>query len=204
MGVIGKLINTAMQNYIINTVEKKAFYNIKGESYSSPGDDSPGLEDDRVYLANIEGQGRSVVLGTFSISRGAQQGEKILYSRAPNGDVKAKIYIKADGGIEIVGDGNDVEINTSTNLVLQSGTDFAVRNNELKTQIDSLKQTLNDFINNQHNGSVVPHTHIFNYNAGPTPSSGSTAPAVITTGIQSTADFTNIKVSNINVPGIGE
>lgn len=93
----------------------------------------------------------------------------------------------------------DLKINSSENIVFNDGTDFAVRYNELKTQLDQLKQDLNDFINTIYN----LHTHPFNYNAGPTPSSGITSPST-STGTPTSVDFSNTKVDKINLPGVGE
>jgi hypothetical protein len=182
MGIIGKLISNKIETFILNTVEKRFGYNVKGETYGPSGDDSPGLEDDRVYLGSIDGEGRSVVIGNLVISQGAEAGEKILYSRDANGVLKAQIYWKKDGKIEINGDGN---------IVLQNGTDFAMRFNEFETQINTLKGDLNTFISvyNGHNHPTAP--------VGPvsTPSSP---------GVPTAADFTNVKISNINVPAVGE
>jgi len=106
MGIIGKLLSTKIEDFILNTVEKRFNYLCKGETYAAAGDDSPGIEGDRVYLADIDGQGRSVVIGTLSVSQGAEEGEKILYSRDAAGLPMAQIYLKKDGGIEIISKGD--------------------------------------------------------------------------------------------------
>jgi hypothetical protein len=198
MGIIGKLISNKIETFILNTVEKRFGYNVKGETYGPSGDDSPGLEDDRVYLGSIDGQGRSVVIGNLVVSQGAEAGEKILYSRDTNGNVKAKIYIKKDGGIEIEGAGADVEIFSDNNLVLQNGTDFAMRFNEFKTQIDQLR-TDHDSLATKHN----THIHITTATVGATATPGTISPTT-TTESPTTSDFTNVKIDNINVPAVGE
>ena len=194
MGTIGKIIKTKIETFILNTVEKRFSYNINGETYGPSGDDSPGLNDDRVCLVEIDGKGRSVVVGNLTISQGANPGEKILYSRDENGNVKAKIYIKNDGAMDIEGVGGDVNIFTDNNLVLQQGTDFAMRFNEFKTQIDQMKSDYDNFINITFN----THTHPGVQSGGS--STGTPAP----TGSGTSSDFTNVKVDNINVPGVGE
>lgn len=78
--------------------------------------------------------------------------------------------------------------------------DFLARFNELKAGFDQLKQDFNDFVTSVHNSDVVPHTHTFNYNAGVTPSNGTTNTAVIGTGTESTASIDNAKIDEIEVP----
>lgn len=83
-----------------------------------------------------------------------------------------------------------------------SGGDFAVRYNELETAFNELKDDFNNFVRDVHNSDVVPHTHTFNYNAGPTPSSGTTATAVIGTGMETSADITPAKIEEIELPEV--
>jgi hypothetical protein len=116
MGWIGRLISTKIEDYIINTVEKRLSYNVKSETYAPSGDDSVGLAEDRVYLGSIDGLGQSVVLGHLVISQGAKEGEKILYSRDANGDLVAKIYIQNKGKLLIETD-SEIEVKSSTNLM---------------------------------------------------------------------------------------
>lgn len=220
MGIIGKLITTKSDDFITNTVEKKLDYNIKAETYAPQGDDSPGLPDDRVLLVDIEGNGKMIVAGTLSISQGAEAGEKILYSRDSDNNVVAKIYFQKDGKIDIETDDEinitgskkiiidgteDVEIKSTANVVFQDGTDFAVRYNELKSQLDTLKNDFNTFVT-----TYNAHVHVVNVTVNditPGPSSASGTGAATPTpaaGSPTTADFTNTKVANVNLPGVGE
>jgi hypothetical protein len=101
--------------------------------------------------------------------------------------------------VELNGTGFDINIKTDENVIFNDGTDFAVRYNELKTQLDQLKQDLNTFISTVFN----VHTHNFNYNAGPTPASGNTLVSN-SPGTETSVNFSDTKVDSINVPGVGE
>jgi hypothetical protein len=224
MAIIGKLLKTAINTFILNTVEKRSEYNINGETYTPSGDDSPGLPDDRVLIIPIDGSGKNIIAGSLTISQGAEPGEKILYSRDANGNVKAKIYFQKDGKLnietddqinvlgskKIVIDGTqDVEIKSDANIVLQDGTDFAVRYNELKTQLDQLKTDFNNFITsyNSHVHTVTTAVTVNNVTPGTGSAAGTgngSAAATGSTGVPTTVDFSNTKVANINVPGVGE
>jgi hypothetical protein len=200
MGFIGRLISNKIQDFIINTVEKRFNYNIKAETFAPSGDDSPGLEEDRVYLGSIDGAGQYVVIGHLSISQGAEAGEKILYSRNSDGDLVAKIHWKKDGKllietddqIDIIGskkiiiDGTqDIEIKSDANLKLQNGSNHLAQYEDLKSKLDTLKQDLNT------------HTHTFSVTLAPSGTfNGTTA-----TGLpSSTVDFSTSKIEKILVP----
>lgn len=211
MGVIANLISTKIEDFILNTVEKRTGFPVKGFSYAPPGDDSPGLPEDRHYIAKKDGQGNIVVIGTLVVSQGAKEGEKILYSRNSDGDTVAKIYFQNDGKLTIETDDEiniigskktivdsveDIEIKSNANLVLQNGSDFAMRFNEFETQINQIKQDINDHINVRY----TPHTHI----VPQAPSGTTVSQTPLPVGIPSTVDFSNVKIDNINLPGLGK
>lgn len=107
MGRIGRLVKTAIDKYIVQTVEAYLGANITAETFAASGDDSPPLADDRIVLVKIDGSGNFAAVGVLSESQGAKPGEKILYSRDKNGEVQAAIKLLNDGKIEIevLGDG---------------------------------------------------------------------------------------------------
>jgi len=75
------------------------------------------------------------------------------------------------------------------------GGDYSVRYNELDTKLQDLIDQFNDFRGNIY----ANHTHIFNYNAGPTPASGTTNTG-LPAGSDITVDFTDAKIEEIEVP----
>ncbi len=132
MGAIGKLISTKIENYVMGIVQKKLKENKDGSFFSPSGDDSPPLPDDKICMLSIDGSGKFAFIGSLMITKGAKSGEKILYSRDSNGNIKGKIYINQNGEI-----------------VLNDGTDFAVAFNKLKIEFDILNAAFNG------------HTHIY-------------------------------------------
>ncbi|GAG06440.1 unnamed protein product, partial [marine sediment metagenome] len=201
-----------IEDFIINTIEKRLNYNITANTYGPAGDDSPGLSDDRVFLASIDqSQGKMVVLGHLSVTQGAEPGEKIIYSRDDDGNTVAKIYFQKDGKLtietddeinvlgskKIIIDGTeDVEIKSDAKVVLQNGTSTSTRGDEIQTQLDQMKTDLNNFINTTYN----VHTHI----VPQTPSGTTVSQTPVPPGTSTTASFVNITTGKVLLPGVGE
>ena len=121
-----------------------------------------------------------------------------------------KVRIIATGFPLDIETDQDVNIRTDTKIVFNDGTDFAVRYNELKQQLDNLKQDFNNFVS-----TYTGHTHVVppagftvsGVMSGPsTISVGGSGTAVVTTAAASptTVDFSNTKVDDVNLPGVGE
>lgn len=102
MGRIAKLIQSKIGEFIVQTVEAYCGVNVTAETYAPSGDDSPPLADDRVVLIPVDGTGNFVSVGILSKSQGAKPGERILYSRDSNGEIKAIIKLLNDGKMEMV------------------------------------------------------------------------------------------------------
>lgn len=117
MGAIARVLQTQNgdDNEIIQTVE--AHYNDSKycEQFAPSGDDSPPLPEDRVFISEVEGTGNAISAGVMSKSQGAKPGEKILYARDGNGEVKAKIHLKNDGSILVEGE-KDAELQIKGNI----------------------------------------------------------------------------------------
>lgn len=107
MGRIGRLLKTAIEKFIITTVETRLGLNQEGALFSSSGDDSPPLKDDRIILVKVDGTGRYSAVGVLCVSQGAKPGEKILYSRDNDGGVQAVLKMLGDGKINMNDAGND-------------------------------------------------------------------------------------------------
>lgn len=104
------------------------------------------------------------------IETSIEEGERDFYSTS-GGIRKASIYLKKDG-----------------TLILNDGTDYAVKYNELKSKIDDLKQQLNSFITTKYN----LHNH-------PTAPTGPVSPPSIV-GVEVTTDFASIKSEKVKLP----
>lgn len=101
MGRIARMIKTEIENFIVQTVEMYFGANVTAETFAPSGDDSPPLPDDRIVLVQTDGTNNFVAVGVLSVSQGAKPGEKILYSRDENGEVKAAIKLLNDGSIQM-------------------------------------------------------------------------------------------------------
>lgn len=104
LGRLARIIKTEIENYIIHTVESHYKQNQLCEQLAPCGDDSPALPEDRCLMIPIEGTGNYVVAAILNKSQGAEPGDKLIYSRDSDGNVKAKIWIHNDGSMEIDGD----------------------------------------------------------------------------------------------------
>lgn len=121
MGRIGKLIKTAIDKYIVQTVEAYLGANITAETFAASGDDSPPLADDRIVLVKIDGSGNFAAIGVLTESQGAKPGEKILFSRDKDGEVQAAVKLLGDGKIEMI-----------------SPDDFSLEGKKLKLKADEI------------------------------------------------------------------
>ena len=101
MGRIARMIKTEIENFIVQTVEMYFGANVTAETFAPSGDDSPPLPEDRIVLVQTDGTNNFVAVGVLSVSQGAKPGEKILYSRDENGEVKAAIKLLNDGSIQM-------------------------------------------------------------------------------------------------------
>lgn len=130
MGRIAKLIQTKIESLIIQTVEAYYGANVTAETYSASGDDAPPLPNDRVVLVQVDGTGNFVSVGVLSKSQGAKPGERILYSRDSDGEVKAAIKLLNDGKIEMVSPvdfeltGKNIKISAEKKLELEGAESF--------------------------------------------------------------------------------
>lgn len=129
MGRIARLIKTEIEKFIVQTVECYFGANVTAETFAPSGDDSPPLPDDRVVLVQTDGTGNFVAVGVLSVSQGAKPGERILYSRDENGEVKAAIRLLNDGKIEMVSPA-DLDVSAEGDFSLASEKGVAVEAKE--------------------------------------------------------------------------
>lgn len=89
--------------------------------FGPAGDDSPPLKDERIVIVQVDGTGRFVAVGTLSVSQGAKPGEKILYSRDENGEIKAVLSLLQDGKVTLETPG-DIAVKTDGESSLEAET----------------------------------------------------------------------------------
>ncbi len=101
MGRIGKHLKAEIDKYIEQTVETRLNFKQTALTFAPSGDDSPPLENDRIILVSIDGNGKFAAAGVLTVSQGAKPGEKILYSRDENGKAKAILSLLNDGKVKL-------------------------------------------------------------------------------------------------------
>lgn len=127
--------------------------------YGPYGEDSSPIKDSIGIYAPTQMDGKEVCVGIMNKNAKAEPGERRLYCTDENGNFKFNIWLKADG-TALQGD-SDVPANY---------TNFAVKYNESKSELDALKKTVNDLITafNQHShldpvsGALPPPTAVLN------------------------------------------
>lgn len=99
MGRVARVLQT---EELLQTIEIYSGENVTAKTYGAGGDDAPPLENDRVLLVPIEGTGNHAVAGVLGKSQGAKPGERILYSRDKDGNVRAVVHLMNDGSVSVV------------------------------------------------------------------------------------------------------
>lgn len=99
---MGRVARVLQVEDLLETVEIYSGANVTAKAYGASGDDAPPLENDRVLLVPIEGTGNYAVAGVLGKSQGAKPGERVLYSRDKDGNVRAVVHLMNDGSISVV------------------------------------------------------------------------------------------------------
>lgn len=99
---MGRVARVLQIEDLLETVEIYSGANVTAKAYGAGGDDAPPLENDRVLLVPIEGTGNYAVAGVLGKSQGAKPGERILYSRDKDGNVRAVVHLMNDGSVSVV------------------------------------------------------------------------------------------------------
>lgn len=148
MGRIGRLIETAIEKFIVQTVEAYAGVNLTADTFAASGDDSPPLAEDRIVLVQVDGTGNFVAVGVLTESQGAKPGEKILFSRNDKGEVQAALKLLNDGKVEMVSpadvnvSGKNIAASAEENVSIEAKKELSAKGDTVK--VDGAKSmTLN-------------------------------------------------------------
>lgn len=146
------------------------------EEYGPYGMDSRAPKDAASLYAPTERDGDECIIGVLNKGRKAEIGEVRLFCTDAQGNFKFNVWLRADGTL-LQGDSEEPG----------DFTNFAVKHNELKADLDELKATVNA------NAAVFnAHTHVLALSAG----TGTAAPSV-TQEQNNNTDFSNIKNEKI-------
>jgi len=183
MAWIGKVLSNIIRARKVSEPEVKAEI-YKGDTnyatrFGSPGDDSKPLPGDSVLLLDLETRGGKVAVGYVDPKNASSvdDGERHIYSRDADGNIKAFVRWLKTGILRLNGTG-----------------DFAVRFIALQTAFNQLKTDHDDLVT-KHN----THVHITTAVVGGGGGAGTISPTV-TTGSPTTADIAPAKISEIEVP----
>jgi len=101
--------------------------NLTLEHFSAPGDDSHPLPGDYVASQKTPGSGRGAAVGYIDPKNTplATAGEKRIYSRDSNGDVKSSVWLKSDGTIIAETGLVSLTLNSDGTAALTNGTGTA-------------------------------------------------------------------------------
>lgn len=126
-GLIGKVQKTEENdNSTVAQAVEVHYKEIKScVQFGGLGESSVPVKGDKVIVIPVEGTGNCVVLGTLTVTNGAKEGEKILYSRDENGKTVATIWLHNDGSMAIKADKN-VTVD-GEKIVIQGGGKKAAR-----------------------------------------------------------------------------
>ena len=145
------------------------------------GEDYVPVNAKIVQIATTNSSDNIVVCTVRKADDTLNKGEKVLYSTDENGNIKTRIYLRNNGDIEVKGN----------NLVIQDGSDFAVKYSALESEFNELKGKFNDLVTkyNTFAAAYVP--------GGPATQG---LPPTMQQGIASEANITLTKIETIKVP----
>ena len=141
---------------------------------SQYGIDSNPVKDMVAIYAETGEKGKPIILGYLNKNQKAEVGEIRIYATDNSGTEKFYIHLKKGGEVEIGGD-----------------TNFAVKYNELKQELDKLKQSHNQL-------AILFNTHTQTVSATP---SGLFAGPPTVTAQQNQSDFSKAKNDKIKTIG---
>jgi hypothetical protein len=102
---IGRKIGEEIKKHVKLFFEARKDDNRSALLYNAAGEDSVPLDNERLILAKIDGNGKYIAVGVLTLSQGANPGEKIFFSRdkkpVDEASIVAKISMLNDGSVII-------------------------------------------------------------------------------------------------------
>jgi len=179
MANIGQITDVIIEDKIREIIsEVIEDYTIQARQVSPSGIDSSPLKKKQGVLIPVGGKGKWVHFGIYNDAV-VSEGEIKIFSETDD-EIVASIYLDNDGKIHI--DAND-------DIIINEGTDNAVRYSELETAFNELKDDFNDLVS-----AFNSHVH-----PGVSPGGSSTS-TIVTPSIPSLADITGAKIEEVKVP----
>jgi len=128
MGMIATVLSTEtteveeakVTEVIVNT---GGGVNLTGSNFQGNGVDAPPLAGDYAVAVKTQGNGEIVIVGYLDPNDAgvAGQGECRVYSRNADGEVKAEIWLKADGSVMFMNADGQFELKADGQLDVNNG-----------------------------------------------------------------------------------
>jgi hypothetical protein len=118
--IIGRKVGEEIKKFIQVVFEARKDDNRNALLYTPAGDDSIPLDDERLILLKVDGQGKYIAAGVLTPSQGAKPGEKIFFARDLDGAVVSKLSMLHEGHVDYTQDGNftgNIEKNAELTVV---------------------------------------------------------------------------------------
>lgn len=130
MGLIAKLLSFARTTtdedaHVSDVkVDPGGGANVTAQHFGPPGDDAVPLPDDFVACVPSGGSGTEAAVGYIDPKNEPQAaaGEKRVYSRDSNGDVKAVVWLKNDGSLVIENGSGTIEMAAGGDVTINGVT----------------------------------------------------------------------------------
>lgn len=200
MGNIGEITEVKIEEKIREIVtEIFENYTVQASQISPSGIDSSPLKEKQGVILPVGGSGKFVHIGTYTDNQ-VDEGEIKVYSEDADANMVASIYLDKDGKITIESEDDiaiickkNVKVNADEEIIINDGTDYAVKYNELETAFNQLQD---DFDNHTH--SIASGTFVVSVSGQATGTLNS-APIDVQTTTASTADITPAKVDEVRI-----
>jgi hypothetical protein len=140
---IGRKIGEEIKKFVQLIFEAWKDDNRNALLYNSAGDDSVPVNDERIILVKVDGNGKYIAAGVLIPSQGARPGEKILFAREPDGDIVSKISMLNDGSVTIDTDTETTGDATGNyNRKIKGETTILERKNRTYTNEENVSDTI--------------------------------------------------------------
>jgi hypothetical protein len=94
---IGRKIGEEIKKFVQLVFEARKDDNRNALLYTPAGDNSVPVNEERLILAKVDGEGKYIALGVLTLSQKAKPGEKILFGRDQKGNITVKVSMLNSG-----------------------------------------------------------------------------------------------------------
>lgn len=174
--VIARVVESTVDTLLLIKAEIYPNYTTETRAVQPPGYEGIPVDGENGVVIEIGGKGKTGFIGVYPTSE-LDPGEARIYARDGDGNIVSSVKCLSDGQV-----------------VINEGSNFAVRFNELETAFDQFKSDFNSFVNSTYNTHI--HSTTATIDSGPP---GVIAPTT-STGTPTSADVSPAKIDDVRVP----